>query len=161
MRRSIGESLLPQMLGTRESGPVAIDNEELGRAIKNEPIIEIAKFADFAGERSLERLFKTLSIFIGDLKQKADELSGIIGARDHVALRRLAHSAAGSGSIVATARLVAFSRWVEAQCDTAVAVDWALAEQLQATIRETISAFQKLQTKEAIDRLLNPIARTS
>lgn len=116
-------------------------------------IIERAIFRDFIKGRSIDRVVRSLSIFVTELKQKASSLASIISRQDAHALRMLTHSAVGSASMLGAARLVAQSRSIEAACMGKEAFNWSDAEGLARTMEETIAALAVLVTEEALDEL--------
>ena len=117
-------------------------------------VIEIQTFREFVSDRAIDRVRKTLSIFVAELLQKTTDLETIISSRDVHALEMLAHSSLGSGSMVGAARMVSLSRTIEARCQRGEEIDWLSVETLLATMRETITAFAELGTTGAIETLM-------
>jgi HPt (histidine-containing phosphotransfer) domain-containing protein len=154
LTKPIRKSVLLHALDAIRGDVDALNPGEATRPNPNAPIIEMARFIEFARERSMDRLLKTLLIFVSELKQKADALARIIATRDRTALRALAHSAAGSGSIVGAARLVRLSRSIETCCNGEASIDWVAVGKLLVTIRQTITAFEAFRTREAIEILM-------
>lgn len=119
------------------------------------PIIDMRTFGEFAGDRSIDRFVRLLAVLIMDLETKANSLGQIFSSRDDRALRMLAHSAVGSGSMIGTTRLVRLGRSIEMRCANRETIDWSTAEELLPTIRETIDALKEFGSRDAVERLIS------
>ena len=126
-----------------------------------EPIIDIGKFSAFVHERSVDRVPKTIAIFVAELESKADQMAGLMADRNVESLKMLAHSFIGSGAMLGAARLVKLGRQIEAACSHPQALDWSTAEELLATSRETVAAFARLKSRDALLAAVAPTGKAA
>ena len=112
---------------------------------------ESAVFAEFAKARTVDRVLKTIDIFVTELKEKAIELTGIIAREDKGALQALAHSTIGSGSMLGAGRLVFLARALERRCMDGEPINWPSILSFLSAMNETIKEFSLIKCQSSLE----------
>ena len=114
-------------------------------------------FPDFVEARPVERLLKTINIFVTELSQKAINLVDIIHRKDIVALKDMAHSTVGSGSMLGAATLVNQARDLERHCLIGEDIDWLVAQDVRTAMCETIEDFSFIKCKASLKEKISDL----
>ena len=112
--------------------------------------MEAKAFLGFVEARPVERVLKTINIFVTELNQKAIDLTGIIDRKEIIALKDLAHSTVGSGSMLGAGKLVNQARDLERRCLTGAEINWSDVLDFHTEMRETIGDFSFIKCEASL-----------
>ena len=112
--------------------------------------MEAKAFLGFVEARPVERVLKTINIFVTELNQKAIDLAGIIERKDITGLRDLAHSTVGSGSMLGADKLVNQARDFERRCSIGGDINWSEVQDFLTAMSETIEDFSFIKCEASL-----------
>jgi HPt (histidine-containing phosphotransfer) domain-containing protein len=141
----------------QDSDPSEGDKKEEATKSRSEIVIlDQAIFKKYNIGRAPQRVRRSLSIFVAELREKLLGLEAVTSSRDADGLRRLAHSAHGSGGMVGAALLVHISGVIEVACDNKDDRAWEFVDAFQAALVKTTAAFERIIAQPAESEDVTP-----